>query len=133
MSAVSKVYAAVGGVILYVVVVPLVIMWVFFFKVPSAAFRWIRGRVSLALADIVGLPKSVINIVSLIILLNAFALGIALLVLVGFALNVLGAISEWLSESMTHPLLVIVLLVGVSGATWLYHTLRGGWRPGQKG
>jgi predicted ferric reductase len=125
MSAVSKVSAAVGGVILYFVVIPLTIMWMLFFWVPREAFRWIRRRVSLALADVVGLPKSVINVVSLIIFLNAFALGIALLALVGVALNVLGDISEWLSGSITHPLLLILIFAGVSGTTWLYHAFRG--------
>jgi hypothetical protein len=124
MSTVSKVGTALVHAFLWVVVVPLALMWLIFFKTPVAAFRWIRARVSLAVSDIKGLPKFFIDAASLIILLNGFALALALFVLVGIGLDVLRGISEWLSGPITHPLLLIVLLAAASGASWLFDVLR---------
>jgi hypothetical protein len=124
MSAISKVLSAVVQTIFIVLIAPLILMWMVLYWLPREAFRWIRKRVSLALSDIEYLPKTIITIVSVIILLTAFAIVFAVLLIASIALNVLNSIMNWLFESITHVLLLIILLVGASGASWAFERFR---------
>jgi hypothetical protein len=108
-----------------IVLFALVIVWMVLFKLPSRAFRAIRGKVSLALSDYVRLPQIVVSVMSLIILLGAIAVGFGLLLLVGSIYDAARATLDWLTGSYEKTLLVFALIAVLLGVFWVFQFVWG--------